>query len=49
MVCVVRVYAVYIYVCHRVCAAEPRAVLPLFNVFNFELFDSCIIHRLAAG
>lgn len=22
MVCVVRVYAVYMYVCHRVCAAE---------------------------
>lgn len=36
-------------VCVLQSGAEPRAVLPLFNVFNFELLDSCIIHRLAAG
>lgn len=41
----------YPHACMRVCvtAAEPKAVRGVFNMFNFELFDSCIIHRLAGG
>lgn len=40
---------VFFCVCVCVLQSPGRSCLCVSNVFNFELFDSCIIQRLAGG